>query len=241
MSQNRQSSYGGQGGQKGQGGHDGASKKPNLLKRVLACAIAVVVVVALALACINWYPVATTRGDVYTIAQMQERDIHTDAILVLGAAVLPDGTPSDILADRLEVAVDLYEAGVAPVIIVSGDHREADYDEPAAMKAYCEELGVPSDAIYKDGGGYDTFASVWRAKNVYGAESVTITTQAYHLYRALAIAQGLGMEAYGVPSDKGQYDNQFLYSVRETVARLKDMLQTQLNIPPDDYDMPIEL
>lgn len=188
------------------------------------------------LACVNWYPVVSTRNDVYTIAQMQERDIHTDAILVLGASVLPDGEPSDILADRLEVAADLYVAGVAPAIIVSGDHRDDDYDEPAAMKRYCEQLGVPSDAIYMDGGGYDTFASVWRAKNVYGAESVTITTQAYHLYRALAIAKGLGMEAYGVASDKGTYDNQAIYSMREAIARLKDMLQTHLGIPPKGDD-----
>lgn len=218
-----------------------AVKRPSKLKRAIICIVAVVVAAALALAFVNWYPVASTRNDVYTIAQMQERDMHTDAILVLGASVLPDGEPSDILADRLEVAADLYEAGVAPVIIVSGDHRDDDYDEPAAMKQYCERLGVPSDAIYMDGGGYDTFASVWRAKNVYGAESVTITTQAYHLYRALAIAKGLGMEAYGVASDKGAYDNQAMYSMREAVARLKDMLQTHLGIPPEGADTPITL
>lgn len=217
----------------------GVSKRPSKLKRVLIGVAAVVVAAALALAFVNWYPVAATRGDVYTIAQMQERDIHTDAILVLGAAVLPDGEPSDILADRLEVAADLYEAGVAPVVIVSGDHREDDYDEPAAMKRYCEQLGVPGDAIYMDGGGYDTFASVWRAKNVYGAKSITITTQAYHLYRAMAIAQGLDMQVYGVPSDKGAYDNQAAYSMREAIARLKDMLQTHLGIPPEGAYAPM--
>lgn len=216
-----------------------ASKRTSGLKRALICIIAVVVAAALALMFVNWYPVATTRDDVYTIVQMQERDIHTDAILVLGASVLPSGAPSDILADRLEVAADLYKAGVAPVIIVSGDHREVNYDEPAAMKEYCEELGVPADAIYMDGNGYDTFASVWRAKNVFGAESVTITTQAYHLYRAMAIAQGLGMQAYGVASDKGTYDNQVIYSMREAVARLKDMLQTHLGIPPENAYEPM--
>lgn len=190
------------------------------------------VLVCVALVFVNWYIVDSTRDDVYTIAQMQERGLHTDAILVLGASVLADGQPSDILADRLEVAADLYKAGVAPVVIVSGDHRADNYDEPAAMKRFLEDLGVPAWAITMDAGGYDTYASIWRAKNVYGEQNITITTQAYHLYRALATAQEMGMDAYGVPSDKGAYEDQAWYSIRETLARFKDIAKTQLNIPP---------
>lgn len=188
---------------------------------------------------INSYVVNSTKGDVHTIAQIESMDAKADAILVLGASAYADGTPSDILADRLEVAVDLYDAGAAPAIIVSGDNRDSHYNESDAMKDYCVQLGVPENDVYVDHAGYDTYASVYRAKYVYGAESLIIVTQAYHLYRALAIADGLGMHALGVAADKGSYDNQVMYSAREAIARTKDMIQTVLRLPPEDINQPI--
>lgn len=155
---------------------------------------------------------------------------------MLGASVYADGTPSDILADRLEVASDLYLSGAASTIIVSGDNTDAHYNESDAMKDYCVKLGVPAAAVEVDGNGYDTYASIWRARNVYGAQSIIVVTQAYHLYRALAIANGLGLQAWGVPADKGDYDNQAAYSIRENMARVKDFFQTLLGVPPADVD-----
>ena len=67
-----------------------------------------------------------------------------------------------------------------------------------------------------------------------------VVTKAYHLYRALAIAQGLGMQATGVAADKGDYDNQMMYSIREAIARDKDFFQTLLKLPPEDATQPIE-
>lgn len=186
------------------------------------------------------YVIHSTKDDVHTIAQIAESGITADAIVVLGASVYADGTPSDILADRLEVAADLYFSGAAPVIIVSGDNRTDHYNESDAMKNYCIELGVPARYIYVDRAGYDTYASIYRAHFTYGAESIMVVTQAYHLYRALAIAHGLGMTAYGVAADKGAYDNQTMYSLREVLARDKAMIDTWLRIPPEDADQPIE-
>lgn len=189
---------------------------------------------------ISAFMINSTRGNVHTIAQVEEEGIRADAIVVLGASVYADGRPSDILADRLEVAADLYKSGAASAIIVSGDNRDSHYNESVAMKDYCVELGIPSEAVDIDHAGYDTYASIYRAHYVYGANSVIVVTQAYHLYRALAIAQGLGMDATGVAADKGSYDNQFMYSVREAIARDKDFFQTLLKIPPEDADQPIE-
>lgn len=188
---------------------------------------------------ISQYVVSSTRDDVHTIAQIKESGQTADAIVVLGASVYADGTPSDILADRLEVAVDLYDAGVAPAIIVSGDNTDAHYNESDAMKDYCVQLGVPDDDVFVDHAGYDTYASIWRAHQVYGAQSIVVVTQAYHLYRALSIADGLGMSALGVAADKGDYDNQAVYSARENIARVKDFFQTLLRIPPADPSQPI--
>lgn len=208
--------------------------------RMLAIALLGLVLAVVALiACVNLFVVATTRDDVHTISQMEESGIEADAIVVLGASVFADATPSDILADRLEVAADLYKAGVSDRIIASGDNRDSHYNESDAMKGYCIELGVPAADVLVDHAGYDTYASIWRAKNVYGAHSVVVVTQGYHLYRAIAIAQGLGMEAYGVPADKGSYDNQFGYSAREVLARVKDFFQTLSNATPEDAEQPI--
>lgn len=187
------------------------------------------------------YTVLSTREDVHTIAQVEEDNLHADTIIVLGASVYNDGRPSDILADRLEVAVDLYKAGASDSIIVSGDNRNDHYNESDAMKAYCIQLGVPADAIYVDHAGYDTYSSIYRAHYIYGAQSAFIVTQAYHLYRALAIASGLNMPSYGVPADKGKYNNQTYYSIREILARNKDMLYTLLGVPPEDTTSPIAL
>lgn len=209
------------------------------LRITLIVFLSLVLAFCIASGFIYTYVIDSTKGDVHTIAQIEEEGLKADAIVVLGASVYADGTPSPILADRLEVAADLYFAGAAPAIIVSGDNRTDHYNESNAMKRYCIELGVPARNIYVDHAGYDTYASIYRAHYVYGAQSVMVVTQAYHLYRALAIAHGLGMEAYGVPADKGAYDNQTMYSMREVLARDKDLIQSLLKLPPEDPDSPI--
>lgn len=206
---------------------------------VLKLACALVVALGALVVFANVYTVASTRDDVHTIAQLE--GAQADAVVVLGASVFADGTPSDILADRLEVAVDLYKADAASVIIVSGDNRDAHYNESDAMKAYCVSLGVPEEDVYVDHAGYDTYSSMYRAHHAYGAESVIVVTQAYHLYRALACAQGLGMDAQGVAADKGSYDNQLNYSLREVAARTKDFLQTLLKVSPAEPSQPLTL
>lgn len=206
-----------------------------VLKTALACVVFSVLLVMFA----NVYTVATTRDDVHTVEALEGS--HADAVVVLGASVFADGTPSDILADRLEVAVDLYLAGAADVVIVSGDNRDSHYNESDAMKKYCVELGVPAADVLVDHAGYDTYSSMYRARSAYGSEDVIVVTQAYHLYRALATAQGLGMQAEGVPADKGAYDNQLSYSVREVAARTKDFVQTLFRVVPEDALQPMTL
>lgn len=209
------------------------------VKRIAAVIVGVVVVAVAATIAINAYCILSTRGDVHTIAQIEAAGTKADAIVVLGASVKPDGTPSDILADRLEVAADLYLSGAAPAIIASGDNRTSHYNESDAMKRYMAGLGVPADAIYVDHAGYDTYASIYRAANVFGAHSVMVVTQAYHLYRALMIGDLLGVSTVGVAADKGNYNNQAQYSLRDVFARDKDFFRALLHLPPEDAVQPI--
>ena len=206
-----------------------------LLGLALACALSLFAFVAVA----NVATIATTRGDVHVVADLVGYD--ADAVVVLGASVLPDGTPSDILKDRLETAVALYEAGCARAIIVSGDNRSTHYNESEAMKRYCVELGVPSEDVYEDHAGYSTYESMYRARHVFGCERIIVTTQAYHLYRAMFAASGWGMDACGVASDQGAYDNQGRYSTREAIARTKDFLQTIFRMPVETEGLAVSL
>lgn len=212
-----------------------ATDRPSLPIRCARIFAAVAVVAVAVMAVANIATVTVTRGNVHTVARTAEilEGQPADAVVVLGASVYPDGTPSDILADRLEVAVDLYREGAARAIIVSGDNRSSHYNESDAMKAFCVEAGVPSEDVYVDHGGVGTYESMYRARHVFGAERIIVATQAYHLYRAMFAAECLGMETWGVACDKGAYDNQQMYSVREVMARTKDFYASLLHLPAD--------
>lgn len=147
-----------------------------------------------------------------------------DCILVLGAGLRPDGSPSDMLHDRVSVGVELYHALGDVPLLMSGD-RTGDYDEVAAMKALAMSLGVPEDKILLDPQGYSTSESVIRAKETFGCRRMLVVTQEYHLYRALYLAEAEDMEAYGVSADLRSYSGQIKREIREILARYKDLYQ----------------
>ncbi len=147
-----------------------------------------------------------------------------DCIIVLGCRVRNDGSLSDMLRDRLLCGLELYDAGVAPKLLMSGDHGRMNYDEVGTMKNYAIENGVPSENVFMDHAGFSTYETIYRAKEIFRAEKVMIVTQEYHLYRALYIAQQLGVEAYGVSADLHTYAGQSMRDFREVLARLKDFV-----------------
>ncbi len=151
-------------------------------------------------------------------AQLQD----VDCVVVLGCFVHSDGSPSDMLADRLRQSVALYDLGVAPKLLLSGDHGTEGYDEVDAMKQYVVDAGVPSVDAFMDHAGFSTYETIYRAKAVFGADKILIVTQQYHLYRALYTANALGIEAYGVASDYREYGGQTARDLREVLARVKD-------------------
>ena len=146
-----------------------------------------------------------------------------DCIVVLGALVRGD-TPSDMLSDRLDVAIGLYFDGVAPILLMSGDgENPEEYNEVAVMKAYAINAGVPEEDIVCDPYGLSTYDSINRAKNVYKYSKLCIVTQEYHLSRALYIADKINCEQIsGCSADVRTYRNQFFRDVREILARFKD-------------------
>lgn len=127
-----------------------------------------------------------------------------DAVIVLGAGLRPDGTPSSYLRRRVEAGAELYRAGLAPTVILSGDaHDNADgtrYDEPGSMRAWLldNDLGVPDDAMVLDREGFNTTATCRRAHDVYGVRTAVVVTQDYHLRRALYSCVEAGLDAVGI-------------------------------------------
>ena len=155
-----------------------------------------------------------------------------DCILVLGCLVHDSGRPSDMLRDRLQRGVELYTLGAAPKLLMSGDHGRADYNEVGAMKDYATGAGIPSSDVFMDHAGFSTYESIYRARDVFEADRIVIVTQEYHLYRALHIADALGIEAWGVAADYHTYVGQPVREAREILARAKDFLQAAIQPKP---------
>ena len=172
---------------------------------------------------INFYIKKSTENKIIKEKGAKElKDV--DCIVVLGAAIWGD-KPSPMLEDRLLEAVSLYKNKVSSKIIMSGDHGKENYDEVNPMKDFAIEKGVPSEDIFMDHAGFSTYESIYRAKEIFGAKKIVIVTQEYHLYRALYIANKLGIEAYGVGADPRRYEGQFIRELREIVARNKDFIK----------------
>lgn len=164
--------------------------------------------------------VSSAKDRIITADEAAELE-NTDCVLVLGAGVR-DGSPTPMLRDRLITGISLYKSGAAPKIIMSGDHGREDYDEVNVMKSYAVENGVPDSDVFMDHAGFSTYDSVYRAKAVFEADSIIIVTQKYHLYRALYIAERLGVNAVGVSADLDDYSGQLKRDLREIAARDKD-------------------
>lgn len=170
---------------------------------------------------INGYVKASAKDRILTTQKAAELE-DVDCIIILGCQVKDDGSLSHMLRDRLMRGLEVYETGAAPKLLMSGDHGREEYDEVGAMKNYAIENGVPSENVFMDHAGFSTYETMYRAKEIFKAEKVIIVTQEYHLYRALYIAERLGMEAYGVSADLNRYAGQSMRDFREVLARCKD-------------------
>ncbi len=152
-----------------------------------------------------------------------------DYIIVLGSSVY-NGKPRAILEERLNTAIKLYNKKVATKILMTGDHQNDDYNEVDAMKDYAIENGVDEDDIILDHLGISTYDSIYRARNIFQIKKAIIVSQQYHLYRAVYIARGLGIDACGVYAPMKNDGLQIEREIREIFARDKDYFQTLFKI-----------
>ena len=192
-------------------------------KAVIFVVLGIVLLIGIAAVSLSVYMVKATEKNIFT-ADTFKNDEKADCILILGAGV-KDGKPKPMLRDRLLAGIELYKSGAAEKIIMSGDRGRADYDEVNVMRAFALEQGVSAEDIFLDHAGFSTYDSVYRAKNIFGAENIIILSQKYHLYRALYIAESLGVKAAGVSADLNPYGGQLKRDIREIIARDKDFFK----------------
>lgn len=197
--------------------------RPLIWIRICAALLIVVLLFLVVLSATNIRVISSTRDDI--LLASAQTDKTYDCILVLGAGIKNNSTPSDMLADRLDTAIALYNRGYSDTLFLSGDRSGDDYDEVAVMKSYCIDRGVSDTDIVCDTSGYSTYESVDNlcAYDLY--DDIIIVTQGYHLYRALFIADSMGLEADGISATTREYRGQKIRDLREGLARFKDAIK----------------
>ncbi len=165
--------------------------------------------------------------NLYIVIFSQTYNLHIDSlpkaesVMILGARVYPDGRLSDMLRDRADTAIEVYRYGKAKKILVSADHGSLKYDEVNAIKNYLLSKSIPKEDIFLDHAGFDTYSSLYRAKEIFDVTSTILTTQNFHLSRAIYIGNSLGIQTYGLSADKQHYIGIFYNQLREVPARFK--------------------
>ncbi len=168
------------------------------------------------------------------ILDMKDLPIDCDTVIVLGAGVKPNGDPCDILVDRLDTGAKVYVRRMSKTILLTGENSGESYNELKAMKSWImnnyTEVNVREQDLLIDNCGFCTFDSIYRAKTIFNIKSVIISTNRYHLPRAIYIARKLGIEAYGIASDMREYDRMKKYKRREVLAQIKDFFLCLIKI-----------
>lgn len=198
---------------------------PRLSKLTFAGVALLVAVMGLS----NAYVLLSTEGE----STSDVADVtHAQVAVVPGALVQPDGKMSTMLADRVRGAIALWRAGKVEKILVSGDHHTWAYDEPDTMRKSLVRAGVPPQDIFEDHAGFDTWATMVRAKSIFGVHRAVVVTQGFHMSRALYLADAAGLDAAGLVTDYHPYGIQGTKSdVREVLSRVKAVADVTLDTP----------
>lgn len=211
-------------------------KKNNIKKVIWRMLISVIILILIGssgvLSAIN---IVQKKGEnnITTISSLNKK---ADVIIVLGAGVKDDGTASDILVDRLETAVKVYNSGIASKFILSGDHGRETYNEVKVMKNYImENCNVEEKNVFLDHAGFSTYDSIYRAKDIFKVENAIIITNEYHLPRALYIAEKMKINAMGISSDIRNYLFIEAYEKREKLAQFKDFIYVNILKPKPKF------
>jgi SanA protein len=209
--------------------------------RLAICIAIVFASVAIVLALSAW--TAQRRLEVLAasfVTSDASRLPSVDVAVVLGAAPIgPEGGPNRYFEYRLDAAAALWRAGKVRYLLVSGDRRPPDYDEPSAMRAGLMARGVPAERIYRDFAGVRTRDSILRAADVFGQKRLIVVSQSFHLARAIFLARQEGMEAWGFAARDVDRPYSVLTTLRRYPSALRAYYDVWFDTPPRHGGKPV--
>jgi SanA protein len=198
------------------------------LTKVALVATGLALIMALLVAVANVYVLSEGGNSTSDVAAVPK----TEVAIVPGALVEPDGDLSAMLAARVEQAARLWHAGRVEKILVSGDHGTWKYDEPDTMRKALVSDGVAPKDVFEDHAGFDTWATMVRARQIFGVDDAVVITQGFHMPRALYLADEAGIDATGLTADLQPWGYQGRKSeVREVLSRVKAVADVTLDTP----------
>lgn len=214
-------------------------KSPKKSRRILIGILTIMIAISSTIAYANYDIEKTAFFQIFPAPyydEAMESEVtppETYTALVLGAKVRADGQPSDMLKDRLDTTLALYQKGIVRKIIASGDHGQTEYDEVNSMKNYLLAHDVRAEDLFLDHAGFDTYDSIYRAQAIFQVKSLTIITQEFHLPRAIYIGEKIGIpKVQGVIADKQPYQHMTRVKIREELAQLKAFLNITFHSNP---------
>jgi uncharacterized SAM-binding protein YcdF (DUF218 family) len=168
-------------------------------------------------AALSFLYVAITFVQVWN-ASRHDQDAATEAIVVLGAAQY-DGEPSPVFQARLDHAAELYDAGAADMIVLTGGKQPGDrFTEGYSGFRYLVDQGLPESALVLEDQGTNTWEQLAAASRILderGRSAVLLVSDPYHSFRLAATAEELGLDPQVSPAASGA---SFGNLVRETAA-----------------------
>lgn len=208
------------------------------LKKIGVYILAIIILCAIVFLFANYRVLSVSRKYIY----QNINDVpQAQTALVLGAGVKSNGNLSDILRDRADTAISLYQNKKVSKILASGDNGTIHYNETKAMEKYFLDHGIQAQDIFLDYAGFDTYDSLYRARDVFQAQSLIVVTQNFHLNRAVYYGRALGMDVFGLSADKETYRDIVWLRIRESMARVKGFFDVLFHAKPKFLGTPIPL
>lgn len=210
-----------------------------LVKKIIKVKLYLIALIILLIAWVNLYVLSFSASNIYS--SVENIPEWNNVWLILWASIKPNKEPSDILKDRLNVAIEAYNAWKIQNIIVSWDNSQVNYNEPQAMENYLVEAGVKKENIYKDYAWFDTYDSIYRAREIFWIDNLVIFTQEFHLKRAVYIASRLWIDAIWVKTDLHKYVAINYYELREIFSRIKAFVEADILKVETKYNKDVKI
>ena len=213
------------------------------LKRLLLTLFLLGAIGAAIIIAFNLWLHARYASRLYASIDDLPREDQPRVAIVFGAGLNRSSEPTPALYDRVATAVDLYRRGLVNKLLLSGDNRFVNYNEPEAMRRTAVQFGVPEEDLVLDYAGRRTYDSCYRAREIFGVQRAILVTQAFHLDRALYLCDAFGLDSVGVAADRRHYtqSSQAWWSIREAAASVAAWIDVNVTRPTPVLGTPLPI